>query len=96
MKQKAKRAALSALLAAAALLLGGCAGQLEERPMADLSAVQISAGVAAPQEDGADDAALDVKLYFLAEDGTTLMPVSRRIVARGGESRVQAALSARK
>ena len=94
MKQKAKRAALGALLAAAALLLGGCAGQLEERPMADLSAVQISAGVAAPQEDGADDAALDVKLYFLAEDGTTLMPVSRWIVARGGESRAEAALSA--
>jgi len=62
--------------------------------MADLSAVEISAGVQAPLEDGADDVILDATLYFLGGDGTTLVPVSRRITARGGESRVQAALSA--
>ena len=94
MRRKAKRAALAALLAAAALLLGGCAGQIEERPMADLSAVEIPAGAEAPLADGADDVELEVKLYFLGADGTTLVPVSRRITARGGESRVQAALSA--
>ena len=62
--------------------------------MADLSAVAIPVGAPAPLEDGADDVTLDAKLYFLGEDGTTLVPVSRRITARGGESRVQAALDA--
>ena len=93
-KTRAKRAALAALLLAAALLLSGCAGQIEERPMADLSAAEIQAGVPAPLEDGADDTALEAKLYFLAADGTTLVPVTRGITARGGESRAQAALTA--
>lgn len=62
--------------------------------MADLSASEIRTDVPVPLKDGADDVTLEVKLYFLAPDGTTLMPVTRRITARGGESRAQAALSA--
>lgn len=62
--------------------------------MADLSAAEITAGAEAPQADGADDVTLEAKLYFLAADGTTLMPVTRSITARGGERRAQAALSA--
>lgn len=93
-KTRAKRAALAALLLGSCLLLGGCAGQIEERPMEDLSASDIPSGVPAPAKDGADDVTLEVKLYFLAPDGTTLVPVVRRVTAAGGEGRVAAALAA--
>lgn len=93
-KTRTKRLTLSALLVLAALLLGGCAGQIEERPMTDLSEAEIPAGVPAPLEDGADSTEMDAALYFLGADGTTLVPVVRRITAAGGESRVQAALAA--
>lgn len=87
-------AALAALLLAAAATLGGCVPQVEERPMADLSGVEIAAGVDAPEADGADDVQIAVRLYFLSDDAQTLRPVTRVVTAAGGERRAQAALDA--
>lgn len=93
-KRDAKRLALLLLLGCALVLLGGCAEQIEEREMADLSAVEIAAPVPAPHEDGAQDTTLHAVLYFLTEDGTQLTPVTREITVRGGQSRAEAALRA--
>lgn len=90
----ARRAALAALLLACALGLTGCAGQLQERQMADLSGVPIGVGVPAPQQDGAQDAQMTAVLYFLSEDGARLQPVTRTITVPGGQTRAQAALDA--
>ena len=90
----AKRALLALWLAAAAFLLGGCVSQIEERGMADLSQKAIECDIAAPEQDGADEKEALFTLYFLAEDGVTLRPVTRRCVFDGSTSRAQAALSA--
>ena len=89
-----KQAALCAVMAAMCVLLGGCVRQIEERPMADLSETAIEPGVAAPDKDGADSVQVSVRLYFLSEDMTALVPVTRSISAGGALSRVQAALEA--
>lgn len=88
------RAALMLMLLAALPLLGGCAGQIREREMTDLSDMPIQAPADAPHQDGALDRPLLATLYFLSEDGTALLPVTREITAKGGQSRAQAALDA--
>ena len=92
--ERVKRAGLAAMLLCAALLLGGCAGQIEERAMQDLSAVPVQTPAEAPAVDGAQDRSMLATLYFLSEDGAALKPVTRGITAKGGESRAQAALEA--
>ncbi|MBR4040231.1 MAG: GerMN domain-containing protein [Clostridia bacterium] len=93
-KGYARRALLMLWLAAAAMLLGGCVSQIDERGMADLSQKAIRCDIAAPQQDGADGKEALFTLYFLAEDGVTLRPVTRRCAFDGGMSRAQAALDA--
>ena len=89
-----KRAALAAWLTALLLLLGGCVSQLSEREMADLSDAEIHPDVPAPTQDGVQDGELLCTLYFLNEDGSRLIPVTRSVTVQGGESRAQAALGA--
>ena len=93
-----KRAALVLMLSACALLLGGCAAggqeQIEQRTMLDLSDMPVQTPAEAPMEDGAQDKRMLATLYYLSRDGAELMPVTREITARGGESRAQAALEA--
>lgn len=89
-----RRAALAGTLLMAALLLGGCMAGVEERPMTDLAQAPFSEGPQAPQEDAWAERTQIVTLYFLHEDGTTLIPVSRRITVEGGMSRPEAALCA--
>ena len=88
-----KRAMLAGLLAAT-LLLGGCMAQIEERPMADVSATPVGSGVKAPAEDAYAASERTVTLYFLTEDGTALRPVVRRMEAPGSMSRAEAAFCA--
>lgn len=90
----ARRAALALLLALMLPLLGGCAAQIEEREMADLSADEIAADVPAPQTDGAKDTQIEAVLYCLSEDGEQLKPVLRTVTVKGGESRAEAVLAA--
>ena len=89
-----RRAALAGTLLMAALLLGGCMAGVEERPMTDLAQAPFSEEPQAPQEDAWAERTQIVTLYFLHEDGTTLIPVSRRITVEGGMSRPEAALCA--
>ena len=89
-----KRAALVLMLSACALLLGGCAGQIEQRTMLDLSDMPVQTPAEAPMEDGAQDKRMLSTLYYLSRDGAELLPVTCEITARGGESRAQAALEA--
>lgn len=89
-----KRAAMSLMLLAALVLLGGCSSQVQEREMADLSAVPVQTPAEAPEADGAQDKTLLATLYFLSGDSASLRPVTRRITAEGGQSRAQAALNA--
>ena len=93
-KPYGKRALLAVWLAALGMLLSGCVSQISEREMADFSQVVIEPGVKAPVQDGAEDRETLFTLYFLAEDGVTLKPVTRSCVIRGGQSRAQAALEA--
>ena len=90
----AKRALLSAWLVAAGLSLGGCVSQISEREMADLSQRAVVSAVEAPQSDGAETREELMTLYFLGEDGVTLVPVTRKVAVQGGMSRAQAALDA--
>ena len=92
--ERVKRAALVLMLLLAALTLGGCAGQIEERAMQDLSNMPVQTPAEAPVSDGAQDKRMLATLYYLSEDGASLRPVTREITAKGGESRAQAALEA--
>ncbi|MBQ2949015.1 MAG: GerMN domain-containing protein [Clostridia bacterium] len=89
-----KHTALSALLLLSALALAGCAGGIEERPMADLSQSDIEPGMPAPTKDAADARTFTATLYFLEGESGMLRPVHRRITAPGEESLPDAALSA--
>ena len=89
-----KRILLFALLVSALLLLAGCGEQIEERAMADISALAYSAEVTAPETDEYASSQEYVTLYFFAEDGVTLSPVVREITLPGGVSRGEAALCA--
>ncbi len=93
-KRFAKRALLALWLAAAGMLLGGCVNQISEREMIDLSQKAFKSIVQAPQQDGAQEYAEIMTLYFLEEDGVTLRPVTRSVAVRDGLSRAQAALEA--
>jgi len=90
----AKRLLLALWLAATGLSLGGCMSQISERPMIDLSHKAIEETAEGPLQDGAQDRDEWFTLYFLNEDGVTLMPVTRRVTVQGGNSRAQAALDA--
>ena len=91
---KAKRVMLAAALMTASFLLSGCVSQIEEREMADVSAIAIEAGMDAPKEDGADSRSMTQTLYFLSQDADRLVPVMRDIQVSYGESRVRATLDA--
>ena len=90
----AKRMLLALWLAAAGLSLSGCMSQISERPMVDLSHKAIEATAEAPLQDGVQSREEWLTLYFLNEDGVTLMPVTRKVTVQGGSSRAQAALDA--
>lgn len=89
-----KNVALFAALLLALALLSGCAGEVKERALVDLTDVLIDAGVSAPEEDAWEDAAARATLYFLNESGENLVPVSREIAVPGGMTLAQAALTA--
>lgn len=90
----AKRALLGAWLVLAGFVLGGCAAQISEREMVDLSQKAIESASVAPVRDGAQMHEELMTLYFLDEDGAELVPVTRRVAVQGGVSRAQAALDA--
>ena len=90
----AKRTLLELWLLAAALLLGGCMSQIEEREMIDLSQKAVACEGTAPEADGAQAREELFTLYFLAEDGVTLRPVTRKVTVLDGASRAEAALKA--
>lgn len=95
MKRKhVRRAALAAWLAALLLLLGGCVSRMSERAPVDLSAEEILTDIPAPTQDGEQNCELRCTLYFLSEDGSRLMPVTRSVTVEGGKCRAQAALDA--
>lgn len=91
---KRKKGILLLMLLAAALALGGCSAQLEERAATSLSDRPVPAPVAAPQGDSFADGEESVTLYFLSEDGQSLVPVVRRLAVDGGISLPHAALEA--
>ena len=93
-KRYAKRAAAACMLLIAALLLSGCVSQIEERAMVDLSSDGIEVDMPAPLADGSDEMTMMATLYFLNEDASMLVPVSREIVLNAGSGRAQAALAA--
>lgn len=82
------------MLLLALCMLSGCSAQIEEREMADLSGVEIDAGVSAPETDGADETKMLATLFFLSEDASELVPVTREICVKAGENRAEAALDA--
>lgn len=90
----AKRAVLAVWLLALSAVLSGCVSQISEREMADLSGMEILLPIEAPLEDRVESREELVTLYFLSEDGTSLVPVTRAASAREGASRAQAALDA--
>lgn len=92
--KRGRRAALAGALLMTALLLGGCMAGIEERPMTDLAQAPFSQGPQGPQEDAWAERTETVTLYFFHGDGTTLVPVTRRITVGGGTSRAEAALCA--
>ena len=93
-KKLAKHALLALWLAAAGMLLGGCVNQISEREMVDLSQKAFKSMTQAPMQDGVQEHEETMTLYFLAEDGVTLRPVTRSVVVRDGLSRAEAALEA--
>ena len=93
MKKRYKKLAAAGILLLAALLLTGCVSQIEERALEDLSLSAVEAGVAAPIEDGAAPVTAMATLYFLSEDASSLIPVTRKIEARAGASRENSKLT---
>jgi len=91
---RAKGRLLLLMLVVCAWLLCGCSSQLEERKMTDVTQIPIAAPGSAPVEDAFADRTEHVMLYFLSEDGSRLMPVSREITVPGGVSIARAALQA--
>jgi len=89
-----KSALLAAWLLLAAALLGGCAQQLEARPLTDVSGTDIIPGMDAPAQDEIAGSRQRVLLYFFSGDGAQLEPVSREIDVPGGVSVMRAALEA--
>ncbi|MBR2942618.1 MAG: GerMN domain-containing protein [Clostridia bacterium] len=87
-----KKLLVYALLAGLMCVLSGCMGQLQERPMLDLTQVDVAVLTDAPQADGVEARDETVLLYFLDEEGMELLPVSRTIAVEGGMSRSEAAL----
>lgn len=94
MKKDGKYRALTALLALTMALLSGCSMQLEERAAIDVSQIAIEPGAQAPQEDAFAARRERVMLYFLGEEGRTLVPTARTISIEGGMSTAEAALYA--
>ena len=91
---KRKRGALLAQLLALMCLLGGCAGQVEERPLAAKDAASIKPGAEAPLADSASDLDVVQMLYFINQEGTALVPVSRKETVSGAQTNLRAALDA--
>lgn len=85
---------MAALLALCMAMLSGCSAQLEERAMTDVSQIPIAAPVDAPVQDAYAPRRERVMLYFLSEDASRLIPVSREISVPGGVSVARAALEA--
>lgn len=89
-----RRAAALMLLALCAATLSGCSAQLDEREMADVSQIPITAPMDAPKQDTYAERSERVMLYFLSEDASSLIPVSREISVPGGVHAARAALEA--
>ena len=64
-----KKLLVYALLAGLMCVLSGCMGQLQERPMLDLTQVDVAVLTDAPQADGVEARDETVLLYFLDEEG---------------------------
>lgn len=89
-----RRAAVLVLVALCAGTLSGCSAQLNEREMADISQIPIAAPVDAPEQDHYAEHSEQVMLYFLSEDASSLIPVSREVSVPGGVHAARAALEA--
>lgn len=85
---------VAALLLGALMLLEGCSAQLRESPTEDLTKSDIVLNAQAPDADAYELREEQVVLYFLDEEGMTLVPVSRTVTAENGMHRAQAALEA--
>ena len=89
-----RRLGVAALLLGMLAVLGGCASQLQESPREDLTKSEIVLDAQAPVTDAYETREEQVVLYFLDEEGMTLVPVSRTVAVEDGEHRVRAALEA--
>lgn len=95
MKRKGfKSGLLLALLCALAFGLTGCAVDVQERAMEDTAGISIEAPCEAPTQDGFAAREERVTLYFIKEDGSALVPVTRSIPVENGMSTAEAAFYA--
>ena len=89
-----RRTACALMLGIALFSLTGCVSQLTERPVQDLTQIDIVMDVQAPLADSHAAREETFTLYFLSEDGTRLRPVARTVMVEDGMRRSEAALRA--
>ena len=89
-----RRLLVLGMLIGVLLMVTGCSGQLAERQPEDLGGTDIVVDASAPEADEYAPRQETVTLYFLDEEGMTLVPVSRTIVVEAGMHRAQAAFLA--
>ena len=89
-----KKRLLLMLLTLALPLLSGCSDVIREREMAKVDPSAIAAGREAPEADGAEPESAACLLYFVNEEGTRLLPVTRELVFDRTENGAETLLSA--
>ena len=90
----ARRTACAMMLGIALVSLTGCVSQLTERPVQELTQIDIVMDAQAPLADSYAAREETFTLYFLSEDGTRLRPVARTVTVTDGMRRSEAALRA--
>ncbi len=78
----------------AAVLLGGCASPLSERPPAEGLPNDIDIGMAAPQVDAVAERQTQAVLYYPSLDGVRLRAEVAPVTVRAGESEAEAVMRA--
>ncbi len=87
-----KRWRLICLCVAVALALGGCAGQLTERPAPEAVLPDIQIAYASPVKDSIEDRTMPAVLHYLNQNGSNLRTGVLDVQVRSSESEAQALL----
>ncbi len=87
-----KRWRLACLCAALALALGGCAGQLTERPAPEVALPDIQIAYASPIKDSIEERVMPAVLHYLNQNGSNLRTGVMDVVVRSSENEAQALL----